>query len=110
MALKVASDKDANLNELVLIYVFKICKQSPQYDMFISGDVILLFGSQSCKQGENLVETWLLLLHNCVSKRVLNSASLTFWLILDEFLHLALFERVDHVGQTALASLRSAQS
>ncbi len=40
----------------------------------------------------------------------INSPSLTLWLVLDEFLHLALFERVDHVGQTALASLRGAQS
>lgn len=43
-------------------------------------------------------------------KTRINSPSLTLWLVLDEFLHLALFERVDHVGQTALASLRGAQS
>lgn len=45
----------------------------------------------------------------CV-KRALKSLSLTLWLVFDEFLHLALFERVHHISQAALASLRGAQS
>lgn len=34
---------------------------------------------------------------------------LTFWLVLDQLLHLALLQCVNHVGQAALTPLRGAQ-
>lgn len=66
---------------------------------------IVVWLARLWKHAANLSESW-----GCESRHVLNSPSLTLWLVLDEFLHLALFERVDHVSQTALASLRGAQS
>lgn len=73
--------------------------------LFITEQVISSFGSQDF---ENTLQIWVK--SEDVCQNVLNSPSLTLWLVLDELLHLALFERVDHVGQAALASLRGAQS
>lgn len=72
MAPKVVCDKDAKLNELVLRYVLKIRKQSPQNDMFISGEVVSLFGSQDVNKMriEASEQLFLWELHNHVCQKV----------------------------------------